>query len=392
MSKLFTALVVMVGLSIGTTPAIAANPSDYPIANGHFYTEANGTHAGPAGGGFSITNERGVPFWTFFSEHGGVSELGYPVSRRFMWDGQICQATQRAILQWDPQTNEVQLANLFDYLSRMGKDDWLLAAHLAPKPQTTPYETKPLSFLMLAHYRFAWLYNDPAIFHRYFSTPDYYTIYGLPTSPPEDLGPYTAMRFQRVVMYHWKFNVPWADNRGVSVGLAGDLFKELGFVPKDAIQPEKAPTEAAKPEELPIATSPPVNQTVMAASPISSITPHQSIAQPSEARVSPSARSGRPSEVRAGVATWYGASFHGQIMSDGRPYDMYDPSTTAANLYPLGTWLRVTRTTTGQSIEVQVTDHGAFRYPDIVDLSYAAFQKLADPAVGVISVQVEPVN
>jgi rare lipoprotein A len=71
---------------------------------------------------------------------------------------------------------------------------------------------------------------------------------------------------------------------------------------------------------------------------------------------------------------------------------MYDPSTTAANVYPMGTWLRVTRLSTGKSIVVRVTDRGGFRYPDICDLSYAAFSQLADPATGVIGVKVEIVS
>jgi rare lipoprotein A (peptidoglycan hydrolase) len=41
---------------------------------------------------------------------------------------------------------------------------------------------------------------------------------------------------------------------------------------------------------------------------------------------------------------------------------------------------------------VQVTDRGGFRYPDIVDLSYAAFAQIADPSEGVIGVRVEPIG
>jgi rare lipoprotein A len=96
--------------------------------------------------------------------------------------------------------------------------------------------------------------------------------------------------------------------------------------------------------------------------------------------------------VLIGVATWYGSDFQGRLMSDGQPYDMNNPATTASNAYPMGTWLKVTRLSTGSSIIVQVTDRGAFQYPDIVDLSYAAFSELATPSTGVIRVRVEPVN
>ncbi|HLZ08798.1 MAG TPA: septal ring lytic transglycosylase RlpA family protein, partial [Chloroflexota bacterium] len=228
----------------------------------------------------------------------------------------------------------------------------------------------------LAHVRFNWLYQDPSIFHRYFTTPDHYTVYGLPTSPVEDLGQYYAVRFQRAVMYHWKSNVPWADPRGVSVGLGGDLFKELGLLPADAIHPQPTVKDDYVSEPLPAITTPAkVPMVVPKYSPPAAIT---------------AAQTGLP--ILVGVATWYGGDFQGSPMYNGQAYNMYDSTTTAANLYPIGTWLRITRLSTGRSVIVQVRDRGAFRYPDICDLSYAAFSQLADPATGVIGVRVEPVS
>lgn len=375
MRKALATLLVSLTLTVGPLPTIAsaapAPTPDFSIPGGHFYTEANGQPSGSGGDGFAITNAQGIPFWTFFTQNGGVDTLGYPISQRFRWDGFVCQATQRAIMQWNPASHQVQLVNIFDYLSKLGKDDWLAAAHLAPKPQRTPEESKPLSFPMLAHYRFAWLYHDPAIFHRYFSTPNYYTIYGLPTSPIVDFGPYWAERFQRVVMYHWKTTVPWADSRGVSVGLAGDLLKELGLIPAAAIQPGAAPTTDSPSQPLPAATV----KTRLLSAPFH-----------------PPATDESSGPVLVGVSTWYGSSFQGQEMSDGRPYDMWNPHTAASNAYPLGTRIRVTRLTTGKSIIVEVTDHGAFSYPNVADLSYAAFSLLANPSIGVIRVRIEPAS
>jgi LysM repeat protein len=79
-----------------------------------------------------------------------------------------------------------------------------------------------------------------------------------------------------------------------------------------------------------------------------------------------------------GYATWYGPGFQGNVMYDGQIYDMYDPTTTASNIYPLGTWLKVTNPANGHSVVVQVRDRGAFHHT--VDLSYAAFKILANPA------------
>ena len=398
MRLLLTILFLTATLILGPLSGIASAESatDLDIPGGHFYTQANGTSLGPRGGGFEITDANNVPFWTFFNQTGGVEVLGYPVSQRFLWDGYVCQATQRAIMQWNPATNQVQLANIFDYLSGIGKDDWLLAAHLAPKPNRVPQEDQPLSFLMLAHFRFSWLYADPSIFHRYFTTPNYYAVYGLPTSPVVDLGPYDAVRFQRAVIYHWKFSVPWADDRGTSVGLAGDLLKELGLIPSAALQPRTSPGSTLPNQQLPSTSSTQTLQLLTTTAPRP---------QASATRSTPSAATqmvSLPSKVSlqttvsdrvlVGVSTWYGQDFQGRTMSDGRPYDMWNPNTAASNVYPLGTWIRVTRLTTGRSIVVEVTDRGAFTYPNVADLSYAAFSQLADPSTGVIGVRIEPVS
>lgn len=90
-----------------------------------------------------------------------------------------------------------------------------------------------------------------------------------------------------------------------------------------------------------------------------------------------------------GYATWYGPGFHGNRMANGQVYDMYDPTTTAANRWPFGTWLRVTNPANGKSVTVQVRDRGAFNH--LVDLSYAAFLILDDPKKMMIRVNVEVV-
>lgn len=80
----------------------------------------------------------------------------------------------------------------------------------------------------------------------------------------------------------------------------------------------------------------------------------------------------------SGWATWYGPGFQGNTMSDGQPYNMYDPTTTASNIFPFGTWLKVINPANGRSVVVQVRDRGAFS--QALDLSFAAFKLLANPA------------
>ena len=79
-------------------------------------------------------------------------------------------------------------------------------------------------------------------------------------------------------------------------------------------------------------------------------------------------------------------------MANGEPYDRSDPTIAASTSFPIGTKLKVTRVVTGQSIVVRVTDRGNFAAPLLVDLSFAAFTRLADPDDGRIRVVVEPVD
>ena len=68
------------------------------IANGWFFTETGGG----GGKGFAVTNDNGIPFWTFFQQQGGVQQLGFPVSRRWAEGPFTLQAFQKSILQWQP--------------------------------------------------------------------------------------------------------------------------------------------------------------------------------------------------------------------------------------------------------------------------------------------------
>jgi len=107
-----------------------------------------------------------------------------------------------------------------------------------------------------------------------------------------------------------------------------------------------------------------------------------------------------------GIATFYADDFNGRPMADGAAFDMDDPTTTAANAWPLGTRLRLRRlpgspwdaTLTpaertrffNRSIEVVVRDRGAFTHA--LDLSRAAFAQLGRPDEGVIHISIEPIG
>lgn len=76
-----------------------------------------------------------------------------------------------------------------------------------------------------------------------------------------------------------------------------------------------------------------------------------------------------------GVASWYGEKFHGRPTSSQEPYDMH-AMTAAHKTLPLPTYVRVRNLANGHSVIVRVNDRGPFVDNRIIDLSYAAAQKL----------------
>ena len=76
-----------------------------------------------------------------------------------------------------------------------------------------------------------------------------------------------------------------------------------------------------------------------------------------------------------GVASWYGRKFHGRATSSGEIYDMY-AMTAAHKTLPLPTYARVTNLGNGKSIVVRINDRGPFVDNRLIDLSYAAANRL----------------
>ncbi|MBO6171358.1 MAG: septal ring lytic transglycosylase RlpA family protein [Desulfovibrio sp.] len=95
------------------------------------------------------------------------------------------------------------------------------------------------------------------------------------------------------------------------------------------------------------------------------------------------------SELMTGKASWYGSDAHGGATASGVNYDMYT-FTAAHRTLPMGTVVRVTDQQNGKSVMVCVTDRGPFVRGRIIDLSYAAAQKIAidDRGVGTVALEV----
>ncbi|MCL5959324.1 MAG: septal ring lytic transglycosylase RlpA family protein [Chloroflexi bacterium] len=348
------AIVASLLLLMAATPTVSKADSlpDFAVPNGHFYTQANGFPAGTSLKGYAITDEDGIPFWTEFKSFGGIDTLGYPVSRRFTQEGKVFQLTQRVALEYDPRQDRVTTVTFFDLLSEAGRDGWLKESKHIPPPLSTSRTRlvsgtprEPQAFLGLMD-------QSPQIRQYYESNSKAPALLGLPKSNLYQTDQYAVMRFQKGALQIWKVDTAWARAGDISLVNAGSLLEESGLLPAAHLAPQDPPEGAL---ERAITVS-------------------------------------RAQEVRRGLATWYGSDFHGSEMRNGETYDMYDPTITAANVYPLGTWLRVTSVSTGDSVDVRVTDTGAFRHPIIVDLSWAAFGKLADRDEGTIQVTVERID
>ncbi len=92
-----------------------------------------------------------------------------------------------------------------------------------------------------------------------------------------------------------------------------------------------------------------------------------------------------------GVASWYGKKFHGNLTSMREPYDMYE-MTAAHKTLPLPTYVRVRNLRNNKSVVVRVNDRGPFVHNRIIDLSYAAAQRLDMVQDGTSLVEVEAIS
>jgi rare lipoprotein A len=94
-----------------------------------------------------------------------------------------------------------------------------------------------------------------------------------------------------------------------------------------------------------------------------------------------------PGTVETGEASWYGERHQGRRTANGEPFDMYR-LTAAHPALPLGTKVLVTNLQNGRSVQVRVNDRGPTVAGRIIDLSYAAAQRLGAIGAGTIPVSV----
>ena len=88
-----------------------------------------------------------------------------------------------------------------------------------------------------------------------------------------------------------------------------------------------------------------------------------------------------------GVASWYGSQARNQKTSTGERYNRY-MMTAAHTTLPLNTRIRVKNLNNGRSVVVRINDRGPFLSNRLIDLSFAAAQKLGLNGIAPVEIEV----
>jgi rare lipoprotein A len=89
-----------------------------------------------------------------------------------------------------------------------------------------------------------------------------------------------------------------------------------------------------------------------------------------------------------GIASWYGDQFDGRKTASGETFSM-DEMTACHPTLPFGTEVRVVNLRNHKSVVVRITDRAALVKGRVIDLSYAAAEKLKMTQSGVARVSIE---
>ena len=95
--------------------------------------------------------------------------------------------------------------------------------------------------------------------------------------------------------------------------------------------------------------------------------------------------------VREGLASWYGAAFHGRVTANGEVFDRHSIAAASPTL-PLPCYARVTNLENGNSMVVRVNDRGPYHENRVMDLSEEAARALEFHRKGTARVRVEYVG
>jgi rare lipoprotein A len=95
--------------------------------------------------------------------------------------------------------------------------------------------------------------------------------------------------------------------------------------------------------------------------------------------------------VETGMASYYAGRFHNRRTASGERFDN-TAFTAAHRTLPFGTEVIVRNLDTGKSVRVRINDRGPFVSGRIIDLSNAAFARIARPDDGLARVEIRVVK
>lgn len=98
-----------------------------------------------------------------------------------------------------------------------------------------------------------------------------------------------------------------------------------------------------------------------------------------------------PGYDEVGLASWYGADFHGRRTANGEVFDSTALSAAHPTL-PLPTYARVTNLDNGKSVVVRINDRGPFAHNRLIDLSKRTAEVLEFKHMGTAKVRVQYVG
>lgn len=214
----------------------AAELPSFPLPDGWHFTQTRGEAPYPYG--YSIRGE----IWKIYLQTGGEAVWGPVISREYRDKiGRVCQASQRGVFQLTLDRSgdllKVEWLNIVDELTKIPnfRHPWI------PKPLTWESDRgKSWEGIIENHVErvFSRVPDYPQLKDSYLAIPSRIERYGLPMGA-EDFGPVVVLNCQRAILQLWKEKTEWTNKPGeIILALTGDLAKENGLLPKEALEPQ----------------------------------------------------------------------------------------------------------------------------------------------------------
>lgn len=136
-----------------------------------------------------------------------------------------------------------------------------------------------------------------------------------------------------------------------------------------------------------------VRAEVQLARPAATAAPVPPVDAPTPPLLASRVRAAKPrADLLHGLASWYGSVFNGRRTASGEPFNMFALTACHPTL-PFGSIVRVLNRSNQRSVTVRITDRGDLVDEGrVIDLSYAAAEKLAMTKPGLARVDLQVIS